>query len=211
MYPNLKINPTNHWTEMRDEERLKYFIKTLARVWSETVRELQKELRGIKSLNGTQKKEIVSWQPREPGALHVYRRRKINGQTWIDLGFSNFLKPSHIKKKIKIVRDRAFTYEAEVEEVIDGDTLWCLVDLGFGVRTRQKLRLRGLNAAEIESWEGREAKRYLAHKLPKRTRILILTTKTDKFDRYVADLWLKGESVNEQLALSGRARVVAYR
>ena len=39
MYPDLKINPTNHWTDMPDEERLKYFIQTMGRVWAETVQD----------------------------------------------------------------------------------------------------------------------------------------------------------------------------
>ena len=124
----------------------------------------------------------------KPGALDVFRTRVVNGKTLLDLGFSTYLEKSSVK--LKIVNDRRFTYRAEVEQVVDGDTLWCVVDLGAGVKTRQKLRLAGIDAPEINSRGGIDAGRYLSRRLKKGRRIVLATTKSDKFDRYLADVWV---------------------
>ncbi len=91
-----------------------------------------------------------------------------------------------------------FTYHAYVTQVIDGDTVDAVIDLGFGFTTRQKLRLRGLDAPEIESAQGREAKAFLENELAKSGGIvLIKTLKSDKYDRYLADVWLPSRSAND--------------
>ncbi len=83
-----------------------------------------------------------------------------------------------------------FTYKAYVTEVIDGDTFDAVVDLGFAISTKQKLRLRGLDAPEIISAEGREAKAFLEkHFAQTHNEILIKTSKSDKYDRYLVDVW----------------------
>jgi len=100
-----------------------------------------------------------------------------------------------------------YTYRVDVVEVIDGDTLKVSIPLGFGFTIVQKLRLRGLDAPEIESAEGKEAKAFL-EKMLKSTEaekqekslplasglsvspVLIRTTKSDKYDRYLADVFI---------------------
>ena len=75
--------------------------------------------------------------------------------------------------------------------MIDGDTLKAAIPLGFGFTTVQKLRLRGLDAPEIESADGQEAKAFLEERLLKaKTPVLIRTVKSDKYDRYLADVWV---------------------
>ena len=49
-----------------------------------------------------------------------------------------------------------YTYDAKVLDVIDGDTIVCLVDLGFDIHIRQHLRLYGINAREIHSKDAAE-------------------------------------------------------
>ena len=93
-----------------------------------------------------------------------------------------------------------FTYNVYVTQVIDGDTFRAVVDLGFKFSTVQTLRLRGLDAPEIESKEGQEAKAFLAKQLAKNHgAILIKTVKSDKYDRYLADVWADGRYVNQEL------------
>ena len=41
-----------------------------------------------------------------------------------------------------------YRYRATLRRVIDGDTVDCEVDLGFGIQTRQRFRLLGINAPE---------------------------------------------------------------
>lgn len=83
-----------------------------------------------------------------------------------------------------------FTYKAYVTQVIDGDTFDAVIDLGFKFTTFQKLRLRGLDASEIISAEGREAKAFLEKRFAASgNAVLIKTEKSDKYDRYLADVW----------------------
>lgn len=44
----------------------------------------------------------------------------------------------------------AYTYQAKIDNVVDGDTYDITVDCGFGIYSRQRFRLFGLDCAE--SW-----------------------------------------------------------
>ena len=82
-----------------------------------------------------------------------------------------------------------FTYRAYLLQVTDGDTLWVLIDLGFGFVTQQQLRLRGLDASEIASRDGQEAKRFVERELKNVPELIIASTQSDKYDRYLADVF----------------------
>lgn len=89
-------------------------------------------------------------------------------------------------------QDALYTYKAIVERVVDGDTLRVKVDLGFDTWTRQYLRLRGLDCPEQVTEEGKKAKRFVEKKLEKTPFILLKSTRSDKYDRYLADVWIPG-------------------
>ena len=94
-------------------------------------------------------------------------------------------------QKSEAGEEALYTYQVDVIEVIDGDTLKVAVPLGFGFTTVQKLRLRGLDAPEIVSADGQEAKDFLAERLLKANMpVIIKTVKSDKYDRYLADIWV---------------------
>lgn len=83
-----------------------------------------------------------------------------------------------------------FTYRAEVQKVIDADTFKVRIDLGLGGSfSRQKIRLKGIDAPEIDTNKGKKAKAYVAKALKGLEFILIRTSKSDKYDRYLADVW----------------------
>lgn len=169
----------------------------------------------------------------EPGKLYTYRIVKAEsgrdkGERVVDLGFSNYYKPKEkinlkegtiVTLKVGKKRDTLrrtpdlkkadlFTYNAYVRHVIDGDTFTAQIDLGFGIATVQKLRLRGLDAPEILTADGQEAKKYLEKRLRSVSPILIRTEKSDKYDRYLADVFVKEEYVNQALVGQGLALVV---
>lgn len=98
-----------------------------------------------------------------------------------------------------------FTYPAIVIHVIDGDTFTAAVELGLGFTTVQTLRLRALDAPEIETAAGREAKEFLEKLLPRGLKVIIRTRQSDKYDRYLADLFVNGEYVNQKLVEEGLA------
>ncbi|MFA5159928.1 MAG: DUF1016 N-terminal domain-containing protein, partial [Candidatus Omnitrophota bacterium] len=122
----------------------------------------------------------------KPGIPHTYRvvSGVEAGERVLDLGFSNYYTPpgkfpfkegdivtfaqdakgSYSLTPYSVPRtpyDPLYTYEIKVLEVIDGDTIKAVVDLGFGFRTVQTLRLRGIDAPEITTADGMEAKKAL--------------------------------------------------
>ncbi len=97
-----------------------------------------------------------------------------------------------------------YTYKAFVERVIDGDTLWCWVDLGFGNQTRQKLRLKDIDTPELSTPQGVVSKQFVDETLAEQKFIVIKTYKTDKYDRPLADIfYIPGEDNIEEVARHG--------
>lgn len=82
-----------------------------------------------------------------------------------------------------------YSFAARVDHIIDGDTLWLDIDCGFSVWSRQKLRLRGIDAPEIATDEGKRARRFIEDQLSSLPFVVVTTTKPDKFDRYLADVF----------------------
>lgn len=78
-------------------------------------------------------------------------------------------------------------YRAVVRQVVDGDTLDVLVDLGFQCYAYQTLRLHGVNAPERYTEAGRAAQGFLRGLLPPGTPVMITPHKdATTFGRYVA-------------------------
>lgn len=94
-----------------------------------------------------------------------------------------------------------YTYKALVERVVDGDTIWVNIDCGFDIWIRQKLRLRSIDAPELDTIKGWEAKQFVEAVLSKVSFAVIKTHGSDKYDRYLTDIfYLKGQS-NPQTVL----------
>ncbi|NQV32763.1 MAG: thermonuclease family protein, partial [Phycisphaeraceae bacterium] len=90
----------------------------------------------------------------------------------------------------------SYTYPAKVESVIDGDTLWVIVDCGDRIMTRQKLRLHLIDTPERGTPEGDKATRFVKRVLKKYTDIVICTHHYDKYARYLADIFYLPDSAN---------------
>jgi endonuclease YncB( thermonuclease family) len=98
-----------------------------------------------------------------------------------------------------------YTYRAVVEKVIDGDTIRVVVDCGFGTHTRQKLRLKSIDCPELDTPGGKKAKRYVEQALKGLPFVIVKTYKSDKYDRYLTDLfYLPGVHGPEEVAAGGR-------
>ena len=72
---------------------------------------------------------------------------------------------------------------------MDGDTLWALINVGFGTVLRKKLRMHGLDAREIKSPEGKEACDYVKRLLPRAAPIVVRSYASDAFGRFLADIF----------------------
>jgi micrococcal nuclease len=85
-----------------------------------------------------------------------------------------------------------FQYAAKVVRVVDGDTIYFDVDLGFFIRITIETRLRGLNTPEIRGAEreaGLKAKAYVEQVLPPGALVILNTYKVEKYGRYLADVY----------------------
>jgi endonuclease YncB( thermonuclease family) len=98
-----------------------------------------------------------------------------------------------------------YTYAARVVKVIDGDTLKVEAKLGETAWIRKKLRLRRINAPEINTPEGRKAKEFIVKRLKGCPRIVIKTYSTDIYDRYLVDVfYIEGCDDPAKIALEGK-------
>lgn len=94
-----------------------------------------------------------------------------------------------------------YVYAAKVLKIVDGDTLDILVDLGFDVHIKKRLRMAHLNAPERGTQGGADATAFLVDRLPLGCDIVVHTVKngTDKWGRYLAEVYIDNKSVNEEL------------
>ena len=92
--------------------------------------------------------------------------------------------------KIDATAKDLFTYAAFVEKVIDGDTLKVRLDLGFESWTRQVLRLRGIDCPEVDTKAGAEAKAFAQSYVKEAQQIIVRSSRSDKYDRYLADVFI---------------------
>ncbi len=104
-----------------------------------------------------------------------------------------------------------YTYSATVLQVIDGDTVKLRIDLGFKILWVSNCRLAEINAMELkdknESLKAKafEAKRYVEERLLEGTKVLIKSSKLDKYGRpvvivYYGDHFMK--NLNNELLTS---------
>ena len=164
-----------------------------------------------------------------PGPLNTYKIIRLKDRLKVDLGFGAYFDlPEKDAKKFKegdIVTlvgaglkpaptsgrsiQNLFTYAAQVTSVVDGDTFHALIDLGFGVTLAQRVRLRRIDAAEIETAEGKEAKALLEKILARdQGRVLLQSRELDQHGRPIADVWVDGKPVDQELLDQGLAVTV---
>ena len=94
--------------------------------------------------------------------------------------------------RLKVTNARVsdlFTFRGKLRRVIDADTLLLLIDQGFGKWIVQRLRLNGIDAPEIDTLAGQRAKKWIENELKDAENLVIKTYKTDKWDRYLVDVF----------------------
>ena len=172
-----------------------------------SVNDLKNLIREKKGLPAIQSKEAQSVIPLERVKPYVYQTKTIQDKVMVDLGFHFYIYSPVKNTKADIVIESEkkndkykliptdkypvphYTYQAYLLEVIDGDTLWVDIDLGFGTWTTQKIRLRGINSGEIQTADGQTSKDYMKAWLKGCQFIAIRTYWRDKFTRYLADVF----------------------
>ena len=106
-----------------------------------------------------------------------------------------------------------YRYKALVIEIIDGDTIWMVVDLGFNVLKKLKLRLAGIDSAELKDKNNIKkalaAKSYLEDKVLNKE-VIVKSLKPGKYsERYIDFLYSEGdaESYNDKMLKKGLVSV----
>ena len=184
------------------------------------IQENQKVKQIANQQNKTQKNKTFPKLYPKRGRLFCYNLTSLNEgkKTYIDCGFnifreveeslqSNLLKQlksgdqivettkkndEYSFEKLETGQRKINIYKAYLERVFDGDTLHVILDLGFKIQHREILRLRGVNAPESKMQEGRKSSAALKHILKKVPFLVIKTTATDIYGRYIADVFLAG-------------------
>lgn len=141
------------------------------------------------------------------GQLFTYQlveRPTVGGEPelLVDLGFGTFLDippqarlakgdfiDGNFKKKDATAKD-LYTYAAYIEKIIDADTLKVRIDLGFSIWSRQVLRLRGIDCPEMSTKEGQAAKAFIQSYIKEADTIIMRSSRSDKYDRYLADVFI---------------------
>jgi micrococcal nuclease len=108
--------------------------------------------------------------------------------------------------------ENLYQYRARIIDVYDGDTATAIADLGFHVSKIIKMRFYGIDTPEIRGKE-REAglisrDRVIELILDKEVIIKTYKDKKDKYGRWLAEIYLPGEtkSINTLLLEEGLAK-----
>jgi micrococcal nuclease len=114
-----------------------------------------------------------------------------------------------------IMEAPGYTYRATITGVYDGDTVTADIDLGLSAWIHgEKLRLNRINAPEIRGAErpdGLVARDWLREKVLGQS-VIVQTIKDrkGKYGRYLAEIWLDGQNVNDQMVEAGHAEYKDY-
>tara|TARA_B100000497_G_scaffold26739_1_gene31510 strand:- start:155 stop:586 length:432 start_codon:yes stop_codon:yes gene_type:complete len=108
-----------------------------------------------------------------------------------------------------------FSYRVDkVTKIVDGDTIDVMLDLGFDIKYKSRVRLFGIDTPEsrtrdkVEKKYGLLAKKFLQEHIKKSKKVTIKTYKGDetgKFGRILGDVFLDGKSVNSLMCTKGHA------
>jgi micrococcal nuclease len=104
-----------------------------------------------------------------------------------------------------------FYENCRVEKIVDGDTVDLLIDVGFFVFTKVRIRLGRINAPEAETTAGKLSKSQLSA-LCLGAEIKLICQGRDKYGRWIGDLIRKTDDldINEEMVRLGCAVSVKY-
>ena len=129
---------------------------------------------------------------READASDIVARK---GHIGIDCGFNLYRDVPKSTSGYELTSKPSYTYPATVKRVVDGDTVWTLIYIGFHTVLRRKLRLHGVNAPEATTTAGKAATDYVAGLLPPGAAIVIRSYAADGYGRYLADIFCPKEPI----------------
>ena len=110
-----------------------------------------------------------------------------------------------------------YTYKAKITNVVDGDTVDAEIDLGFGIKMNERIRLYGIDTPEIrtrdlnEKARGIAAKDFLKKTLQSYNNNIVIKThfnKRGKFGRILGELYSQDmtSNINKLLVTEGHVK-----
>jgi micrococcal nuclease len=102
-----------------------------------------------------------------------------------------------------------YIYKADLIRVVDGDTVDLIIDLGFDTSRHERFRLYGIDAPEMRTKGGKEAKAWLQEALQPLEAIYVQTlqhktkAKRDKYGRFLAVLYDRFPQAGQIVAQPG--------
>ena len=120
-----------------------------------------------------------------------------------------------ICKKSSLIDCVKKKYEAELIKIVDGDTIDAIIDIGFDIYLKKRIRLWGINAPETRSKDknevkqGKKAKRRLKQILDASNgKFTVIIHGRGKFGRYLGEIYVEEheKSVNKTLIIEGLAK-----
>ena len=122
-----------------------------------------------------------------------------------------------VERRYKMARlgdETDFSYRVnKVTKVVDGDTIDVVIDLGFDIMYKSRVRLFGIDTPEsrtrdkVEKKYGLLSKKFLQESL-KKGKIVIKTHKdseTGKFGRILGEIFVNGININMLMCSKGHA------
>lgn len=112
-----------------------------------------------------------------------------------------------------------YEYKVKVIDVIDGDTIDVVIDLGFDIFTNKRIRLAGIDCPESRTTDlhekklGTEAKEYLKHLLGNASNVIVKTLATDTYEKYgrvLGQVYIESSAISVNDLLSSRGYAWAY-
>ena len=99
----------------------------------------------------------------------------------------------------------------EIVKVIDGDTVDIIIDLGFNLTKKERVRLAGIDCPETRTKDeeekemGIEAKQFLRRRLFDCVNLKVKTEKDGKFGRMLGWIYCGQTNINEEMIYRGYA------
>ena len=105
-----------------------------------------------------------------------------------------------------------YRYRASVNRVIDGDTYYLCIDVGFRAQVTLPIRLRGVDSPEVRGDQkaAGEAAKAAAEAFLGAASVIVVETYKDaqSFARWIADVYVDGESLADKMVAAGFAHPV---
>ena len=113
--------------------------------------------------------------------------------------------------RLKKKKNKMYTYNATLDRVVDGDTINAIIDLGFDVFVKKRIRFAGINAPESRTRDLEEKAKGLAAKdrvkiiLNENLKFTLESTELGKYGRVLGKIYinkLDGKDCLTQICLN---------